>query len=103
MSIMTKPSLQFLFTIARIAVCSVAFGSIMTLHLVRGQSSSIPLVRLSVVEAQLGDQKAEQALLRSKLDAVISKQDTMEGLGLGAISILGIISTVQLLLMRKRD
>ena len=100
---MTKSSSQYILTLARLAVCGVILGSGITLRLVDGQTTANTFERLAKLEVGLGDEKMQQEIMRVKLDAISSKQDTMEGLGIGAASILGIISTIQLLLMRKRE
>lgn len=91
--------------ITKLSTMVFMLGSVITLGMTaRAQSRTQQPVgeRIAVVESQTDTNKAEIDGLRKIVGTMSDELYTMRGMGIGAVALLGVLDTVQLVLLKRK-
>ena len=91
----------------KLAAMVFMFGSVITLSFrAMAQPKTVHEVilgeRVVVAENQLATSKEEIAQLRTTVATMSGDLYTMRGMGIGAVTLLGVLDTVQLILLKRK-
>lgn len=95
--------IQTVLNVCRVAVCAGLLGAAITMRTIHAQTTPITLERIAILETEEKNLTTRLGIIQEKIDLTTSKQDSMLGWGAGAFSVLTIITTVQLLLTRRKN
>lgn len=87
----------------KIATSVFTLGGMVTLGVIARAQTPKPLgERVAVTESQVENNKTEIAALRTEVSAHSEQISTMRGIGVGAFAVLGILDTVQFVLVKRK-
>lgn len=90
--------------VLKLGTMAFMLGSVITLG-VQARAQSVKPVgeRVAVAESQIETNKTEIITLRAQVSTMADQLYTMRGMGMGAVALLGVLDTIQLVLLKRKS
>lgn len=89
--------------VLKLGTMAFMMGSVITLGVLARAQSSKPIgERVAVAENQIETAKGEIVTMRTQIATLADQVSTMRGMGIGAVALLTMLDTVQLVLLKRK-